>query len=218
MKIACWNIERPTKAMTRTATIIDCLEKIDADILILTESNEIVNLGDKYNAYHSSKLESTYFSDGERRVSIYSKFRSIKQFETFRNDTSICLQFSTIFGELAVYATVIGIHGNRRNSFTQDLNRQLADFDKISKLSNICIAGDLNISFSDNYYFTKSGREKLTSSIQKLNLVNLTANIPQNIDHIILSRSFAGVRKVNIETWNLDKKLSDHIGVAVELD
>ncbi len=217
MKIATWNIERPNKATKHNQTIIDCLRKINADILILTETNEIITFGDSYNYFHSSKLEETYYKDGERKVSIYSKFSSIQNFETFRNDTSICVKFNTPLGYLAVYGTVIGIHGNRRESFIADLDKQLADFDKIAETENFCIAGDLNMSFSDNYYFTKEGREKLNTSFEKLNLVNLTANIPENIDHIILTKAFVGDRKRNIETWNLDKKLSDHIGVAVEI-
>ncbi len=217
MKIATWNLERPSKTTRHNKAIIDCLEKIDADIFILTESNELINLGDNYNCFHSSKPGEFFYKDGERRVSIYSKFSLIGHFETFRNDTSICVQFETPFGDLAVYGTVIGIYRNRRKSFIEVLDQQLSDFGKIAKSGNFCIAGDLNISFSDNYYFTKEGRQKLNSSFKELNLVNLTANIPQNIDHIIMTRTFIGEKNVNIETWNLDKTLSDHIGVSVEL-
>lgn len=216
MKIATWNIERPNKATKHNLAIIDCLEKINADILILTESNEFINFGAKYNYFHSSKLKDTYYKDGERRVSIYSKFSLIRQFETFRDDTSICGQFETPYGELSVYGTVIGIYGNRQKSFAEDLDQQLEDFNRIAKSTNFCIAGDLNMSFSDNYYYTKEGRQKLNSTFEELGLQNLTANIPQNIDHIILTKTFVGERIINIETWNIDKKLSDHIGVAVE--
>ena len=217
MKIATWNLERPSKTSRHNQAIIECLEKIDADILILTETNEIIDFAGKYNCFHTSKLEETYYKEGERRVSIYSKFNAVQYFKTFRSDTSICVKFNTPIGELAVYGTVIGIHGNRRKSFIDNLDKQLSDFGKIAKSGNLCIAGDLNISFSDNYYYTKDGRQKLNSSFEELNLINLTAVIPQNIDHIIMSRTLVGGRSINIETWNLDKTLSDHIGVAVEL-
>jgi len=217
MKIATWNIERPSKISRHNQAIIDCLEKINADILILTKTNEIIDFAGKYNCFHSSKLGETYYKVGEKRVSIYSKYIAVQYFKTFRSDTSICVKFNTPIGDLAVYGTVIGIHGNRRKSFIEDLDQQLSDLGKIAKSGNFCIAGDLNISFSDNYYYTKDGRQKLNSSCDELNLVNLTANIPQNIDHIIITKTFIGERSVNIETWNLDKTLSDHIGVAVEL-
>ena len=217
MKIATWNLERPNKTSRHNQAIIDCLEKIDADILILTETNEIINFAGKYNYFHTSTLEETYYKVGEKRVSIYSKFSAVQYFKTFRSDTSICVKFNTPIGELAVYGTVIGILGNRRKSFIEDLDQQLSDFEKIAKSGNLCIAGDMNISFSDNHYYTKEGRQKLNSSFEELNLINLTAYVPQNIDHIIMARTFIGERSVNIETWNLDKKLSDHIGVAVDL-
>jgi endonuclease/exonuclease/phosphatase family metal-dependent hydrolase len=217
MKIATWNLERPNKFTKRNREIVDCLEEVNADILILTESNEIINFGENYNNYHSSKLEETYYKEGERRVSIYSKFNAIEHLETFRSETSICVKFKTPLGDLTVYGTVIGIHGNRRASFMEDLNLQLADFERIGRIENLCIAGDFNISFSDNYYFTQEGRIKLINSFTKLDLLNVTANIPNNIDHIVLPINYVNARPLKIQTWNVDKMLSDHIGVAVEI-
>lgn len=49
MKIATWNIERPTKTTNRIKRIIHSLQEVDPDILILTETNEAVNLGETYN-------------------------------------------------------------------------------------------------------------------------------------------------------------------------
>ncbi|WP_276977595.1 endonuclease/exonuclease/phosphatase family protein [Flavobacterium filum] len=217
MKIATWNLERPNKSTKKNKEIIDSLVNVNADILILTETNELINFDDNYNYFHSSKLVENLYKDGERRVSIYSKYNSLGQYETFRNDTSICVKFKTPFGNLAVYGTIIGVYGNRHTSFMQDLNLQIADFEKISKTENLCIAGDFNISFSDNYYYTAEGRNKLNKTFANLNLRNLTENIAQNIDHIVLTKEFVGERLVKFETWNLDKKLSDHIGVAVDI-
>ncbi len=218
MKLATWNIERPHKASKHKQSIISCIEKVDADILILTETNELISMADKYHYYHSSTLTDSYYKEGERRVSIYSKYKAVEHVATFRDDTSLCIRFSTPMGELTVYGTVIGIHGNRRTSFMEDLNQQLCDFDKIAATSAFCIAGDLNMSFSDNYYYTTQGRQKLNASFEKLSLLNLTAAIPQNIDHIIISKAFVGNRKTSFETWNTDKTLSDHIGVAISIE
>lgn len=41
--------------------------------------------------------------------------------------------------------------------------------------------------------------------------------ITDNVDHIVLSHNFMKSKKINIETWNLDKKLSDHIGICIHL-
>lgn len=72
------------------------------------------------------------------------------------------------------------------------------------------------MTFADNYYCTKTGREKLNTSFESLNLISLTASIPENIDHIILSKTFVAERQVKVETWNIDKTLSDHIGISVD--
>jgi endonuclease/exonuclease/phosphatase family metal-dependent hydrolase len=218
MKIATWNLERPTKTSKRNPAIIDSLLKINADILILTETNEIINLGDRYTYFHTAKLEGPFYKEGERRVSIYSKYKSLEHIESFRRDTSICERLQTPLGSLAVYGTVIGIFGNRNKGFMEDLDQQLLDFGRVTEKGDFCLAGDLNISYSDNYYFTKEGRSKLNASFEKLKLINLTAGIAQNIDHIIVSRAFVGDRPKSIKTWNDDKRLSDHIGVAVEIE
>jgi endonuclease/exonuclease/phosphatase family metal-dependent hydrolase len=141
----------------------------------------------------------------------------IEQIETFNSETSICTILDTSFGELAVYGTIIGIYGNRHENFNVDLEKQLLDFKKISASQNICIAGDFNISFSDNYYFTKMGRQELNTIFENQQLNNVTKNIAENIDHIVISEKFIENCNVESKTWNLDKKLSDHIGVSVTI-
>jgi endonuclease/exonuclease/phosphatase family metal-dependent hydrolase len=217
MKIATWNIERPIRTAGRIKRIIECLKEVDADILILTETNTAVHFGDVYTYHHSEILQESFYKDGERRTSIYCKYSLIESYATFRADTSICKKLKTPFGDLVVYGTVIGINGNRRKNFDADLNEQLKDFKRISVNANFCIAGDLNMTFGDNYYFTQDGRQKLNDSFEKLQLVNLTAGIPENIDHIILSNAFINGKTIKLTEWNLDKKLSDHIGVCVEI-
>lgn len=218
MTIATWNLERPQKTSKRLPAIIDCIKKINPDILVLTETTEFIDLGEEYHFFHSAKLPIPYYKEGERRVSIYSKYRPVKALPTFRNDTSICVKFETPLGNLDVLGTVIGIYGNREKSFNEDLELQLTDFFNIGYPGRACIAGDFNMSFSDNYYYTKDGRKKLKEFFKPLNLHVLTEKIPQNIDHIVLSAYFRGERSFRCETWNTDKSLSDHIGVAIVIE
>jgi hypothetical protein len=117
MKIATWNLERFNKSSNKNQLIIDGLTKMNADILILTETNETINLGDSYHCFHSAKLEEPYYKEGERRVSIYSRYKSVGKIKTFRDDTSICTILRTPLGDLAVYGTIIGVGGNRRPNF-----------------------------------------------------------------------------------------------------
>ena len=112
---------------------------------------------------------------------------------------------------------MIGIKGNRGHNFNEELDMQLLDFERISAKANLCIAGDMNMTFSDNYYFTQEGRQKLNDVFEKLDLNNLTATILENIDHIIIGQNFLKDYSIKLDTWNLDKKLSDYIGVCVTI-
>ena len=217
MKIATWNIERLQKRKNKE--IIQAIKQINADILILTEASDLIDLSNDFPFNSKTILlqnsNNNYRTD-ERRVIIYSKYPIIQTIKTYDDKTSCCVEIETTFGNLIVYGTIIGIYGNRRKCFLEDLEKQITDINKISQSTNFCLAGDLNISFSDNYYFTKIGREKLNDVFSKNNLINKTKDIPQNIDHIIISANFIENPIYKTTTWNHDKLLSDHIGVCVE--
>jgi len=188
MKVATWNLERPKSNSFRNLKIIEILEELDADILIITENNDAINLGGKYFHFHTDELPKPYYSSGERRSSIYSKYQFIRSYQTYRSDTSLCLEFESEIGNLLVYATVVGIHGNRRPEYLTELELQMNDLERLSNLNKaIFYAGDLNMSFSDNYYYTKLGRQTFLNAFRDFDLLNTTADIPQNIDHIVLS-------------------------------
>ncbi len=62
MKIATWSIERPTRKGKKSPAIVDYLKKLDADILVLIESNEFINLGTAYELFHTEN-KATRLSD-----------------------------------------------------------------------------------------------------------------------------------------------------------
>ncbi len=219
MKIATWNVER-LKHYKCLDRMLDICRTVDADILVLTETD--CRLEPDYPYVFKSALLHDAFPDlyavTENRVSIYSKYPILRSYETFDEHTSVCIELETDFGNLLVYGTVIGIWGNRRPSFLPDLEAQMRDIEWLSALGkNICFCGDYNLSFSDNYYFTTKGREKVLAQFAKSNLTILTANRSECVDHIAVSKGFAGNHSLHIEEWNQDKKLSDHKGIAVLL-
>ena len=221
MKIATWNLERPTKTGHKTPDILRDIAKIDADIWILTETNEFIDLGNSYNCFHTKSFKGKFYKSGDKQVSIYSKYPIIKNIPTFRSDTSLCLEINTPFGNLVVYGTIIGNFGNGGDQFRLDLNDQMLDFENLNKFGNFCVAGDLNISFSDNFYFTIEGRQKLKDAFAKLDMKIMTKDIHQNIDHIVFSNNFLKNRKIISGHWNeiedKIKRLSDHRGVFIEI-
>jgi len=217
MKIATWNLERPTINGKKTFAIIETLREINADIFVLTETDTFIEIGNEYSVRHSEKDKQEYFREGERRVSIFSKYPIIQELETFRADTSLCVSLDTPKGELIIYGTVIGNRGNKGYNFKEDLEEQLLDFNKLSVDKTFCVAGDFNISFSDSYYTVKESRDKLKTTFENINLEILTTDLLENIDHIVLTKKFVGTSKQKIGSWNEDKKLSDHKGVWIEL-
>ena len=225
MKIATWNVER-LKHKKSLDDIISACEQVQADILVLTETDEQVRLNYKY-CFHSPtppdirlpRFEKLLrYKPTEHRVSIFTNYRCVRQHVTFDKYTAICVELETEKGNLAVYGTIIGVHGNRRSSFKVDLMKQVIDYKRLSAAEDsLCICGDFNCSFSDNYYFTKDGRDLILQSFAENHIKLLTYDVPFCIDHIAASQRFASGSEIHIEEWNKNKTLSDHKGVAVDL-
>ncbi|MFA9215256.1 MAG: endonuclease/exonuclease/phosphatase family protein [Candidatus Methylacidiphilales bacterium] len=218
MRIATWNLERLEKR--KNQHIINKLVDINADILVLTETNSIIQL-DKYHCI-STDLLPTYFDNikyniGENRVSILTKYKTKTQHKTFDSYTAICTDIETPFGLLTVYGSIIGVFANRQPRFNNDMNGQLADFEKIFPSRLVCFAGDLNVTFSGRPWPSNKARQTLLEAFKTFGMTNTTANIADTVDHIVLSNELLENKHLVIETWNEDKKLSDHVGHSLTL-
>lgn len=224
MKIATWNVER-LKHKKSLDEIIAVCEQVQADILVLTETDERIRLNYRY-CFQTPTLpdiklpryeEPLRYKPTEHRVSILTNYNCIRQHTTFDKYTSLCMELETDKGNLLVYGTIIGVLGNRHSSFREDLKKQVEDYKRLSSgESGLCICGDFNCSFADNYYFTKAGRNIILQSFAENNIELLTASRPLCIDHIAISDRFVSECDIQIEEWNTEKTLSDHKGIAVE--
>jgi exonuclease III len=217
MKILTWNLERLIK--NKNQLILDKLSELDADILILTETNSIIDPGESYSSIATKSLSKGYdgipYKSGENRTTIWTKYKIEKQYKTFDNHSSVYAEIQTPFGLLNIYGTIIGVFGGKDERFKTDLESQRLDFENLS--GSICIAGDFNVYMTGYAYPSHEARKKLNQIFDNLNLQCLTSEIADNVDHIVLSNDFIKDKKINIETWNLDKKLSDHIGICIHL-
>lgn len=224
MKIATWNIER-LKHKNRLCEIERTCDGLQADILVLTETDERVTLSNypfsvftptPSDVYLPKFAKPLHYLPTEHRVAIYSKFPIVRLYPTFDEHTAICAEVETTHGSLLIYGTIMGIWGNRQPSYIADLEQQIKDFQQLSSIGNLCICGDFNCSFSDNYYFTNRGRELMRGAFHENNLHILTEHLPNCIDHIAVSKDFISCNDAKNHEWNLDKSLSDHKGVMVE--
>ena len=217
MKLLTWNIESPAITANKKAAIIKKLEELDADIIIVTETNEAIELAEEYHVYHTPYLKSIAFGVKTNRTTIYSKYPSLRNLKVNDADTCVCHAFETPLGKLCVYGTIIGNLGGKGGQFKIPFAQQLVEYKEIIKEYPLCIAGDLNINFTGYAYPSKEAIITMQDFCLKNDLVNLTAGIENCVDHIILSKSFIGNRDTQIQSWNHDLKLSDHIGVMVEV-
>jgi exonuclease III len=218
MIIANWNIER-LRHIKQVSLIIEKCEEKAADIFVLTETDSRLKL--QYKSCfktHAPTETGVKYRNSEYRVAIYTNYDMIARHPTFDEQTAVCVELKTEYGNLIVYGVVIGIYGNRNENYKIDLPRVLADIERlVADGKPLCVCGDYNCSFSDSYYYTKDSRLAFEESFKKSNLELLTRNQPECIDHIAISCEFLGERGVRVEEWNLDKKLSDHKGIMVEL-
>lgn len=217
MKIATWNLERLIK--NKNEALLAKIKEIDADIFVLTETNEAIGL-EGYNSVSTEKLDKRQdgidYKKGENRVSIWTKYPIIKTYETYDCFTGVCADLQTPQGVLTVYGTIIGVFANKQPRFGEDLFGQVADFNRIFPGRQVCIIGDLNIMFSGFAYPSHKARNTMNEACSKFELLNTTAELPKNVDHIILSTSFLKDRAYENETWNEDERLSDHKGVCLQ--
>ena len=217
MKIATWNVER-LKHKNELPQIIDNCKQVKADIFVLTETDSRVKLD------YSSCISTTppedktlFYKPTENRVTIYTKYETIKLHETFDEHTAVCAELKTESGALIVYGTIIGVYGNRNENFMQDLLCQVRDIERLAKESNLCVIGDFNCSFADNYYFTIDGRAVLEDVFSRNEMSLITRNKQACIDHIAISQGFITGFVAEVMEWNIEKKLSDHKGIVIEL-
>lgn len=219
MKIATWNIER-LKHKRDLDLILRSCEQAQADILVLTETDEQArpNYTYCYQTPKLSEIQPDYYKSTENRISIFTKYKFVRQHQTYDKYTALCVELETERGNLLVYGTIIGIYGNRNPNFTADLARQIDDIRRLSTLGNICVLGDYNLSFCDNYYYTKQGRTDVLQCFSENKIDLLTKGRPECIDHIAISESFVRGATIQIDEWNYDKTLSDHKGIVVYLD
>ena len=219
MKIATWNVER-LKHRQALDEILRACEHVQADILVLTETDERLNPNYNYcfRTPTPGNLQPQQYRPTENRVSIFTNYPCVRQHNTYDKYTALCVELMTERGNLLVYGTIIGIYGNRHAFFKHDLLLQTEDFQQLSVGGkNLCICGDFNCSFADNYYYTMFGRTVLLQSLRENRINLLTADRSECIDHIAISEAYVGTSKIQIQEWNLDKRLSDHKGITVEI-
>lgn len=216
MKISTWNLMRPNaKTGERNTILTESLHRTNADILIITETNSLIDdLGDKYFKLSTTPLPKVHdgypFQPGENRVTILSKYPFIKQITTGDEYTNVCAEVASPFGNLIIYGTMIGFLGGMHVPFESDLEKQTLDFARIVQMGNVCISGDINVSFSGFPHPSYQARQDVNDIFNALSLKNLTGHFKDSVIHTIMNESFLADKKIETSRSGFDKKVSDH--------
>jgi len=112
MRIATWNIERPKpQEMEKLNAIHERIRLIDADLWILTETNACVSPGPDYRRLQSTPINypqyPKYYSAGENRTTIWSRFPIRRLIETHDPETAVCAEVEHAGGLVLIYGTII---------------------------------------------------------------------------------------------------------------
>jgi hypothetical protein len=220
IKIATWNTDRPTRLAERVPAINDRLKALAPDIVVLTETCDVITPGEEYSVTSSLPLQrgqdGFLYKKGELRVSICTVFPVLETLPVSNPASTACVLLDTPQGKLAVYGGIIGVRG-RGEGFYADLKQQAGDLARLGKMHPLCYAGDFNVSFCDNYFPNAKGKAQLEQSFAQRGLNHLTANVFENVDHIALSTLFLPATGAELTCWNENKKLSNHKGVMATL-
>ena len=183
-KIANWNLERPKCKSEKTRLTTNKIFEINADILVLTETSKAIDLSEFY-PFQISTL-SYERTPVEHWVTIWSKWKIIKQIKTFDNYRTVSGIVKSPFGNILIFGTIIpyhqaGVSGVRYGNLNykaweyheKDLFAQSKNWKMLIETENLplFVIGDFNQSrFNNQGYGTLKVKQILTNLLAELEL------------------------------------------------
>jgi hypothetical protein len=237
LKIATWNVQRPSKGGSLNPQRIEKIQQIDADIWILTETRNVISLGDGWHSLSSFPIPD-YHGEGETLVTIWSK-QPIRPVSVSR--FTACAEISVpAIGSLLVYGTVIpwdkdeglskGSKAGRWEEHRRQVKVQTSEWEVLSKSYPehlLCIAGDFNQHRGMvGSYKDAESVERVTESLALCHLTCITQDYPESaklskplVDHICLPNRLAKSSTVTVFPFDeiSGERLSDHHAVLVTI-
>ena len=229
MKIATLNIDWARKKNPQKTAAF--LNGFYFDFLVLTEAVDLDLSGFPHKYSCSPIPENTVYENlnyteylkGEKafRTILYSKIPYSKKYPLTDDKTSLALEFETAFGNIVFYCTIIGTWFNRQPSADNELRNTLSDCRRIyTENSNLFIVGDFNTSFKkgeERLSISSKTTESLKNLFADLKLKNITSEIKENIDHIVVPDVFAN-RTIETGIFADKNLISDHQGIFISVD
>ena len=244
MKIATWNLDHASNSSRPIAAQMEQIKNIKADIVVLTETTDKVNLSELGYACVTPHKNEEY---GKYWSTIWSKWPIIHQIDCYDNETAVCARIETPSGDLIVYGTIIPYHGYKGSSGKSgkwvEHDKAIVDHgndwraiqDKFPGIPFI-VAGDFNQTRDGSKaYCSPKGIELLTEQLSRNSLTCITEEdfgakgklkpdpknkglYRHNVDHICVSKS--GIQVDGVGVWDHFTEStywSDHNGTYAEL-
>lgn len=241
MKIATWNLERVEPQTPQAERQQGWIQQIDADIWILTETDEAMVPGSAYRSI-SSGWPDRPARGGERWIQIWVRNGDISPVGSSDDARTACGLVTTAAGQAClIYGTVLPWLGSTWGSYSskeafaaalhhqqQDWQQLMANYPEVP----LILAGDFNQDLNElPYYGTRRNKQTLrqvlaTSQLECLTYSDrdpvrrVTGGQHSNIDHICVSLN-RRIEFVESFAWppelNALRGISDHFGVGVEL-
>lgn len=238
IKIATWNVQRPRKGGTLNPQRLKKIREHDADIWILTETRDVISLGDGWHSLTSFPIPD-YHAEGETLVTIWSKFpiRAVSA-SRFTACAEILIPNTS---PLLVYGTVIPwdkdegfskrFKAGRWDEHRRQVKVQTSEWEVLSKSYPehlMCIAGDFNQHRGTiGSYKDVESVAKISDSLLSCGLECITVKSDKCaklskplVDHICLSKTLVASSQLTV--WPYDEvdgvRLSDHHGVMASIN
>ena len=241
LKIATWNLNQSLPGNKAANRQLAEIEKIDADVWILTEAHPSFFPGPNYHLVAPSS-PSAELPKGHRWVCLWVKGCTDEPVGNSDQDFAACALLTLPSNaKLVVYGTVLPWlgrdwkeHPAKDNvAFIAALQAQAADISKLKAQHTnavVCYAGDFNQDLNDKHYYgSTKGKAALNEALSELGLKCHTsgANDPvaiatnaahATIDHICTSKPTVNGRGCWPHTHEELKGLSDHFGSWVTIE
>lgn len=228
MKIATWNLDHASNSSRPISAQIEQIKSIDADVWVLTETSEKVDLhelGYVCVTPHTKNQYKKYWS------TIWTRWQIKAQIDCYDNETAVCALIQSPTGDLyAVYGTIITwkndpgkVEGQRSPPWAEhdkSIAEHGADWKRIRDLYPgipFIVAGDFNQTRdgASRGYHSPNGISLLNDELAKNDLECITDDdfglkgelksdprnhdlYRHNVDHICISRSGFGKQKVGV--------------------
>ncbi len=238
IRVGTWNVQY-ARGVERNERRRALLESRRADVWVLTETHDDLDLSSSHEPVHSLPR---YSQAGGRWTTIWSSLPVLERLEVADPGRCVAARLGHGTSEVVVYGTVLPWLGDAGpdpdrpgrgwSEFTRVAPSQAAEWRALRQRfpdALLVVAGDLNQDLGGKHYYgSKACREILRTGLSGAGLTCLTETGSfadgeidhPPIDHVCASPSAERSLTASVEGWNRDidgVRLSDHGGTLAEI-